>query len=119
MFQKLPGSVEELLFLAVSDASHSSMPKGRSQGGMMILVANERITEEETTVNCLLYHSAVLKRVVRSSLAAEISQAAETMEQCDYVQAMFADRSPCQPGGAVLLGGRRSLSSTPRPATTC
>ena len=91
VLQKLPGPVEELVFLAVSDASHGNMPKGRSQGGMMILVANEKIMEEETTVNCLLYHNAVLKRVVRSSLAAEISQAAETMEQCDYVRAMLAE----------------------------
>ena len=91
VFQRLPGGIEDLAFVAVSDASHGSMPKGRSQGGMMILLANEEITEQETLVNCVLYHSAVLKRVVRSSLAAEVSQAAEAMEQCDYVRAMFAE----------------------------
>ncbi|CAE7756515.1 RE2 [Symbiodinium sp. CCMP2456] len=91
VYQRLPGTVEDMVFLAVSDASHGSMPKGRSQGGMMILVANKEILEGESLVNCLLYHSAVLKRVVRSSLAAEISQAAETLDQCEYVRAMMAE----------------------------
>ena len=91
IFQQVPGKVEDLVFLAVSDASHGSMPKGRSQGGMMILLANNEILEGPSLVNCVLYHSAVLKRVVRSSLAAEISQAAETMDQCEYVRAMFAE----------------------------
>ncbi|CAE7682647.1 RE2 [Symbiodinium necroappetens] len=91
VFQKLPGGMEGLVFLAVSDASHGSMPKGRSQGGMMVLVANQEILEGPSEVTCLLYHSAVLKRVVRSSLAAEISQAAETLDQCEYVRAMMAE----------------------------
>ena len=91
VFQKLPGGMENLPFLAVSDASHGGMPKGRSQGGMMVLVANQEILEGPSEVTCLLYRSAVLKRVVRSSLAAEISQAAETLDQCEYVRAMMAE----------------------------
>ena len=51
----------------------------------MVLVGNQEILEGPSDVTCLLYHSAVLKRVVRSSLAAEISQAAETLDQCEYV----------------------------------
>ena len=90
-YQALPGPLEEMVFLAVSDASHGSMPKGRSQGGMMILVAHENVLEGPSLVNCLLYHSSVIKRVVRSSLAAEVSQAAETLEQCDFVRAMMAE----------------------------
>ena len=57
----------------------------------MILIANTEILEGEGLVNCVLYHSSVLKRVVRSSLAAEISQAAETLDQCEYVRAMLAE----------------------------
>ncbi|CAE7326527.1 psaC [Symbiodinium sp. CCMP2456] len=91
IFQRVPGELDGLVFLAVSDASHGSMPKGRSQGGMMILLANEEVLESETVVNCVLYHSSVLKRVVRSSLAAEISQAAETLEQCDYIRTVMAE----------------------------
>eukprot|EP00439_Symbiodinium_sp_Y106_P019106 s7910_g2.t1 len=91
IFKKLPGDMGSLAFLAVSDASHGSMPKGRPQGGMMVLVGNQEILEGPPDVTCLLYHSAVLKRVVRSSLAAEISQAAETLDQCEYVRAMLAE----------------------------
>ena len=91
IFKKLPGDMGSLAFLAVSDASHGSMPKGRPQGGMMVLVGNQEILEGPPDVTCLLYHRAVLKRVVRSSLAAEISQAAETLDQCEYVRAMLAE----------------------------
>ena len=91
VFQALPGGLDNMIFLAVSDASHGAMPKGRSQGGLMVLNAPEEILDGEAPVNCLLYHSAVLKRVVRSSLAAEISQAAEALEQCDFVRAMMAE----------------------------
>ena len=37
------------------------------------------------------YHSGLLKRVVRSSLAAEISQAAHTLEEGDFVRALLAE----------------------------
>ncbi|CAE7261787.1 RE1 [Symbiodinium necroappetens] len=90
-FQAIDGDLADMVLLGVSDASHGSMPKGRSQGGMMILVSSEKILDEEAVVNCLLYHSSLLKRVVKSSLAAEISQAAETMEQCEFVRALIAE----------------------------
>ncbi|CAE7809264.1 unnamed protein product [Symbiodinium microadriaticum] len=86
VFQAIPGGFDKMIFLAVA-----AMPKGRSQGGMMIMNASEDILDGDAQVNCLLYHSAVLKRVVCSSLAAEISQAAEALEQCDCVRAMMAE----------------------------
>ncbi|CAE7373456.1 RE1 [Symbiodinium sp. CCMP2592] len=91
IFQAMPGGFDQMIFLAVSDASHAAMPKGRSQGGLMILLAPEEILDGDALVNCVMYHSAVLKRVVRSSLAAEISQAAEALEQCDFVRTMMAE----------------------------
>ena len=91
VFQEIDGEIDNMVFLGVSDASHGAMPKGRSQGGLMVLVADEKILDGEAVVNCLMFHSSVIKRVVRSSLAAEVSQAAETMEQTDYVRAMFAE----------------------------
>ena len=90
-FQAIEGELKDMVFLAVSDASHGSMPKGHSQGGMMVLVGNDAILERETVVNCLMYHSAVIKRVVRSSLAAEVSQAAEALDQCEFVRAMMGE----------------------------
>ena len=110
VFQKLPGTMEDLVILAVSDASHGSMPKGKSQGGMMILIANAEILEGEGLVNCVLYHSSVLKRVMRSSLTAEISQAAETLDQCEYVRAMLAEIWDSQ---FVLSEWRWSVSRWP------
>ena len=37
------------------------------------------------------FQSALLKRVVRSSLAAEISQAAEALDQADFLRAVMAE----------------------------
>ena len=91
VFQELNGTIDNMVFIGVSDASHGAMPKGRSQGRLMVLVADEQVLEGDAVVNCLMFHSSVIKRVVRSSLAAEVSQAAETMEQADYVRAMFAE----------------------------
>ena len=39
----------------------------------------------------IFFHSGLLKRIVRSSLAAEVSQAAETMDQADFLRAALAE----------------------------
>lgn len=39
----------------------------------------------------IFFHSGLLKRIVRSSLAAEVSQAAETMDQADFLRAVLAE----------------------------
>ena len=74
----------------------------------MVLVADESILEGDATVNCLLYQSScVLERVVPSSLAAEISQAAEARDQRDYVRAL---KGEVLDAGFVLCPGRWSAS---------
>lgn len=71
--------------LAVFDASFGGMPKGRSQGGLVLLLASPKILEGEAPACALAFHSGLLKRVVRSSLAAEMSQAATAMEEADFL----------------------------------
>lgn len=90
-FRKLHCPVEKALVIGASDASFASMPRGRSQGGYVIMIANPDILEGEAAVNVVSYHSGLLKRVVRSSLAAEISQAASTMDEADFVRAVMAE----------------------------
>ena len=103
IYQHLPGTIEDLVFLAVSDASeHAEGPVSR---GMMILVANKEILEGESQVNCLLYHSAVLN-AWSAHLAAEISQAAETLDQCEYVAGNDGrDMGPSVYAAAVAMVG--------------
>eukprot|EP00913_Durusdinium_trenchii_P032182 g30134.t1 len=89
--EQLWPKLKNLFTLAVSDASFGGMPKGRSQGGMVMLVANPKILDGEANVNVLAFHSGLLKRVVRSSLAAEVSQAATAMEEADFLRALMAE----------------------------
>ena len=79
-----------MIVLAISDASFAGMPRGRSQGGLAIAFANPEILHGQAKMAIVAHHSGLLKRVVRSSLAAEISQAASTMEEADFVRALLA-----------------------------
>ena len=54
-------------------------------------MANPNILDGEAKVAVISWHSGLLKRVVRSSLAAEISQAALTLEEADFCRALMAE----------------------------
>ena len=73
-------NLRQMVVIAASDASFAGMPRGRSQGGCVVSMANPA-----------LWHSGLLKRVVRSSLAAEISQAALSLEEGDSRRALLAE----------------------------
>eukprot|EP00438_Fugacium_kawagutii_P019634 Skav232807 [mRNA] locus=scaffold614:489248:497143:- [translate_table: standard] len=90
-FSALGCSLEEMLVLAASDASFGSMPRHRSQGGTVVLLANPKVLEGKATAIPVVYGSGLIKRVVRSSLAAEVSQAAEALEYADFVRAVIAE----------------------------
>eukprot|EP00435_Cladocopium_sp_Y103_P020643 s919_g5.t1 len=90
-YEHLGCDVKDLVVLAISDASFAGMPRGRSQGGMAIAFANPQILQGPSKLAVVQHHSGLLKRVVRSSLAAEISQAANAMEEADFVRPMTAE----------------------------
>lgn len=84
-------SLDEAIVVGASDASFAGMPRGRSQGGFALAFANPKILHGEAPLAIVAYHSGLLKRVVRSSLAAEISQAAHTLEEMDFLRAFTAE----------------------------
>ncbi|CAL1140460.1 unnamed protein product [Cladocopium goreaui] len=90
-YEALGCEVKNMIVLAISDASFAGMPRGRSQGGLAIAFANPEILHGQAKMAIVAHHSGLLKRVVRSSLAAEISQAASTMEEADFVRALLAE----------------------------
>jgi len=90
-YEALGCEVKNMIVLAISDASFAGMPRGRSQGGLAIAFANPEILHGQAKMVIVAHHSGLLKRVVRSSLAAEISQAASTMEEADFVRALLAE----------------------------
>ena len=79
------------MVVAASDASFGGMPRGRSQGGAVCLVAHPSLLEAKAVAVPITFRSALLKRVVRSSLTTEISQAAEALDQTDFLRAVMAE----------------------------
>lgn len=62
----------------------------RIQQRGVILIADQKVRPEQC-LSFSVFHSGLLKRIVRSSLAAEVSQAAETMDQADFLRAVLAE----------------------------
>ena len=89
-FIQLEVDFNEIVFLIASDASFGAMPKSRSQGGTVLMAGHPCVLEGEGPVNVLHFSSGLLKRVVKSSLAAEISQAAEALDDGDFLRAVVA-----------------------------
>ena len=76
-----------------SDASFPGMPRGRSQGGCVVSMATE-ILEGPWKIAVLLGRSGLLKRVVRSSLAAEIKL---SFKRQRHGEASWPHRCPSMP----------------------
>ena len=91
VFCSLGCKIKDIVVLGVSDASFGGMPRGRSQGGTILVLAHPEVLNGDAPVAVLSYHSGLIKRVVCSSLSAEISQAANTMEEADFVRAFMAE----------------------------
>lgn len=89
-FVRLDTEFDQVVFLIASDASFGAMPRSRSQGGTVLMVGHPAVLEGQGTVNVLQFSSSLLKRVVKSSLAAEISQAAEALDDGDFLRAVVA-----------------------------
>ena len=94
-FHKLQCDISDMVVLGISDASFAGMPRGRSQGGYVLALANPQILDGQAPIAVLAYHSGLIRRVVRSPLAAEISQAANTLEESDFLRAMMAEATQC------------------------
>ena len=83
--------LSEVIFLSISDANYAGQPTGGSQGGILVAMANPAIQEGEAPLIFLEGHSSKLHRVVRCSMAAELSVAATAFEHGDYVRTVFAE----------------------------
>ena len=83
--------VEDMVMLSVSDAAYAAQPKGSSQGGLLIAFAHPEIQDKEAPIAVIEAQSTKLQRVVRCSMAAELSMAASSFEHGDYVRAVLAE----------------------------
>ena len=81
--------VEHLRFMGVHDAARANLAGGASQQGHLILAVHASITNCRVNVSVLSWQSKKIKRVVRSSLAAETSSMSTCQEHLDLMRTMW------------------------------
>ena len=81
--------VEHLRFMGVHDAAHANLEAGASQQGHLIFAVRASITNCRVPVSVLSWQSKKIKRVVRSSLAAEASSMSTCQEHLDWMRTMW------------------------------
>jgi len=86
-----PIPLNDTIFVGVSDAAHANNDNGFSQEGHVILAAHRNITKDKVPVSIMSWTSRRIKRVVRSSLAAETSSCASMIETLDWMRTVWAE----------------------------
>ncbi len=81
-----PMNVENVVIAAVSDASHANVPNLGSQAGRLTVLAEKKISSGRGSACVLSWGSHRLRRVVRSTLAAEAMGLAESQEYAEFAR---------------------------------
>ena len=70
-----------------TDAGWTTRPDGTSQGGQLVFIANsELLQSRESNMSLISWHPSRLKRVARSSSAAETQAAADGDDEAVYMR---------------------------------
>jgi len=86
-----PIHVADLRFLAFSDASFASKSKPESYAGMVILATHKDISQNKSCViSPLSWGTKKIQRVVTSTLSAETSALATTLDQLTWIRVYWA-----------------------------
>eukprot|EP00435_Cladocopium_sp_Y103_P017212 s2419_g4.t1 len=83
--------LDDVLVVSASDAAFAAQPNGGSQGGVTCLLAHPDVLEKEAPVAVVEAQSMKIQRIVRCSMSAELSMAAEAFEHGDYIRAVLAE----------------------------
>ena len=75
--------------MGVHDSAHANLEAGVSQQGHLILAVQAIITDCRVPVSVLSWQSKKIKRVVRSSLAAEASSMSTCQEHLHWMRTMW------------------------------
>ena len=81
--------VEHLRFIGVHDVAHANLEGGSSQQGHLILAVHASITNCRVLVSVLSWQSKKIKRIVRSSLAADTCSMSTCQEHLDWMRTMW------------------------------
>ena len=102
--------MEHLRFMGVHDAAHANLVGGASQQGHLILAVHASITNCCVLVSVLSWQSKKIKRVVRSSLAAETCSMSTCQEHLDWMRTTWEQMTR---GEFVLENYEQFLTSRP------
>ena len=70
-----------------TDAGWTTRPDGTSQGGQLVFIANSELLQgRESNMSLISWHSSRLRRVARSSSAAETQAAADGDDEAVYIR---------------------------------
>ncbi len=83
--------LENLAVCAISDSSHGNMRGGGSQAGWLIALADSHVLNGEVNASVVSWASHRIKRVVRSTLAAEAMGLSTAVEHADFVRAAMSE----------------------------
>ena len=73
-----------LVVITCTDAGWTTRPDGTSQGGQLVFIAN--LQGRESNMSLISWHSSRLRRVARSSFAAETQAAADGDDEAVYIR---------------------------------
>ena len=109
--------VEHLRFMGVHDAAHANLEGGASLQCHLILAVHASITNGRVPVSVLSWQSKKIKRVVRSSLAAETCSMSTCQEHLDWMRTMWEQTTRSE---FVLENYEQFLTARPSiPVTDC
>ena len=85
--------IKDWRIMAISDAGWATRANGESQGGYVICLCDKKILERDkpSTVWVIEWSSKKLRRVVRSSAAAETLAAQNALDAVETLQALIAE----------------------------
>jgi hypothetical protein len=90
-YPRLRCDLDEVIIVTPSDGAYGAMPGGSSQQGLVVAIAEPAILDGVGRLNLLEWSSTKVKRVARSSMAAEVSAATTAFEHGDIVRVVLAE----------------------------
>jgi hypothetical protein len=82
-------NMKKVCMVALGDASFGNMPRHGSQAGCLILVAEQNCVRVPAKAAVVFWASHRIKRVVKSTLAAEAAALSEAQDQLEYARVLF------------------------------
>ena len=84
-------SIDEIMVLVATDGALAAMPRGKSQLGLFLMLANPLVQSQVSRVAPVEWCSTSCKRVVRSSAAIEAAAASLGYEHAEFLRAVLCE----------------------------